>query len=160
MKHKRIILVGPSAAGKNFIRENFVSKGFKGDVSYTSRTPREGEIEGKEYHFITVEEFREMIVEELFYEWIKYGDNYYGTGRYEWEHADVFIMEADGVSKIYPKDRPDTLVIYVNTRFDVRLYRMRQRGWDSEKINERTKIDMEKFKNFEDYDVQISSEII
>lgn len=160
MKHKRIILVGPSAAGKNFIRDNFVKRGFRSDVSYTSRTPREGEIDGKDYHFITEKEFRERINDNLFYEWVKYGNNYYGTGRYEWDHSDIFIMESDGVEKIMEKDRPSCLVMFVNTSFDVRLQRMRERGWDSTKISERTHVDIAKFKNFKDYDVQISSEII
>lgn len=157
-KHKRIILVGPSAAGKNFIREQFVNRGFKSDVSYTSRTPREGEIDGKDYHFITSKEFQERIFDGLFYEWVKYGENYYGTGRYEWEHSDIFIMETEGVKFIYPKDRPDCLIIYINTPFDTRLQRMRERGWKIDKILERNKIDMVKFKEFNDYDIQISSE--
>ena len=158
-KHKRIILVGPSAAGKNHIRDIFVNKGYRADVSYTSRPPRDNETEGVDYHFITPEDFQERIFEGLFYEWVKYENKYYGTGRYEWENADIFIMETDGVKAIYPADRDDCLIIYVNTPFNTRLIRMRERGWSDEKIAERVRVDQEKFRNFKNYDLEISSEI-
>jgi guanylate kinase len=158
-RHKRIILVGPSAAGKNYIRETFAKKGYRSDISYTSRSPRDNEINGLDYHFITAEEFQERIFSGLFYEWVKYDNNYYGTGRYEWENADIFIMETNGVKAIYPADRDDCLIIYVNTSFDTRLKRMRERGWSDEKISERVRADQAKFRYFNDYDIQISSEI-
>ena len=158
-KHKRIILVGPSAAGKNHIRDVFVKKGYRADVSYTSRAPRENEKDGVDYHFISEKDFQERIFDGLFYEWVKYGNNYYGTGRYEWENADIFIMETDGVKAIYPVDRGDCLIIYVNTPFDTRLKRMRERGWIDEKISDRVRVDQQKFANFNDYDLQIGSEI-
>lgn len=158
-KHKRIILVGPSAAGKNHIRDVFVKKGYRADVSYTSRAPRENEKDGVDYRFISEKDFQERIFDGLFYEWVKYGNSYYGTGRYEWENADIFIMETDGVKAIYPVDRGDCLIIYVNTPFDTRLKRMRERGWIDEKISDRVRVDQQKFANFNDYDLQIGSEI-
>lgn len=157
-KHKRIILVGPSAAGKNYIRDAFIKRGFKSDISYTTREPRDNEIDGVEYYFITEKEFQERIFDGLFYEWVKYEDTYYGTGRYEWEHSDIFIMETDGVKAILPKDREDCLVIYINTPFDTRLKRMRERGWPNEKILKRTDVDLKKFSGFRDFDLEISSE--
>ena len=158
LKHKRIILVGPSATGKNFIRQKFVDKGFIADVSYTSRIPREGEIDGIDYRFISKDDFKQMINDNLFYEWVQYGDNYYGTGLFEWEHSDIFIMETDGVSKILPIHRPDCLVIFVNTPEKVRLKRMHERKWDDNKIMDRIRIDRNNFGEFIDFDLQISSE--
>ena len=158
MNNKRIILVGASAAGKSYIREKFREKGFKCDVSYTSREPREGEINGIDYNFISDDEFTLRISEGAFYEHVQYNDNCYGTGLYEWNNCDVFIMETDGISKIKPKDRQDCLVIYVNTPFETRLNRMRDRGWSNEKISERVVTDNLKFSYFTDYDLEISSE--
>lgn len=156
--NKRIILVGPTASGKNYIREKFREKGYKIDVSYTTRQPRKGEAEGIDYQFISTTKFVDMIANCEFYEHVQYGDCYYGTGQFEWDMCEIFIMETDGVSHIAPEDRKDCLVIYVNTPFDVRIRRMRERGWDGQKILERTKIDIEKFHNFKDYDLEISSE--
>ena len=49
--HKRIILVGKAASGKDHLRKKFESRGFKYAVTYTTRPPREGEIDGKDYLF-------------------------------------------------------------------------------------------------------------
>lgn len=154
---KRIILCGASCAGKNFIRQRFLEKGYYCDVSYTSREPREGEIEGVDYRFITKKQFENRIKNNGFYEYVEYEGNYYGTGKNEWGHSQVFIMETDGINKIKQKDRKNCLIIYVNTPFDVRLKRMRARGWSSDKIWGRSKIDDVKFKNFTNYDLEISS---
>ena len=157
-KHKRIILCGPSCAGKNFIRDKFTRKGFKADVSYTSRAPRDGEVDGVDYQFISKDQFKGMIDDNLFYEWVQYGDNYYGTGLFEWEHSDIFIMETDGVSKILPIHRQECLVIFVNTPLLVRIIRMQERGWNEQKIGNRRIIDEANFGDFKDFDLQISSE--
>lgn len=157
--HKRIILVGPSAAGKNFIREQFIKRGYTSDCSYTTRKPREGEHYGVDYNFISRDEFTLRIAQSAFYEHVQYNDNFYGTGMYEWNNYDIFIMETDGVKHIKFTDRPHCLIIYVNTPFDTRLKRMRERGWTDEKISERVKVDQSKFSNFKDYDLEISSEI-
>ena len=155
---KRIILVGPTCAGKTYMRDKFREKGFDIDVSYASRQPRPSEVDGVDYNFIDKETFEAGIEANAFYEWVKYGENYYGTGSEEWNRSTVFIMETDGVSKIHRADRPDCLVIYVNTPFDTRLKRMRERGWPDEKMSERVRVDQAKFKDFNDYDLQISSE--
>jgi len=158
MKHKRIILVGPTCAGKNYIRDKFAQKDYIIDVSYTSRPPRPGEIDGKDYWFISKKYFQDRIREYDFYEYTQYGDDYYGTGRWEWETCDVFIMETDGISKIDPEDRKNCLIIYINTPLDIRIVRMMDRGWDPKKITERIEIDNKKFHDFKDYDIQISSQ--
>jgi guanylate kinase len=157
MNHKRVILVGPTGSGKDFIKNKFREKGYKVDVSYTTRAPREGEVNGVDYNFITEKQFKVRLDYEFMYECISYGKDYYGTGMAEWNNCDVFIMETDGVGHIEPKDRKDCLIIYVNTPLDIRMKRMKERGWDHSKILERIKIDEGKFKDFKDYDLQVSS---
>ena len=155
---KRVILVGPTASGKTFIRDKFREKGFKIDVSWTSRPMREGEVQDHDYYFTSKEYFEILIEDNGFYEWVKYGDYYYGTGIEEWERlCNVFIMETDGISKIKPEDREDCLIIYINTPESIRVTRMKERGWDTDKILARLEIDEKKFKDFKDFDLQISS---
>jgi guanylate kinase len=161
--NKRIILVGPSAGGKNFIREKFVEKGYRADCSYTTRKPREGEVDEVDYNFISKETFEAGIEVDMYYEWVEYNGNFYGTGLEEWNNCDIFIMETDGIKHITTEDRKNSLVIYVNTPYDVRLKRMRERGWDDTKILERVKIDINKFghsylDHFKDFDIEISSQ--
>jgi guanylate kinase len=158
MQHKRIILIGPAGSGKDFIKRKFKNKGWKADVSYTTRPKREGEEYGVDYNFISEDEFTLRISQNAFYEYARHGDYLYGTGKYEWENFEVFIMETHGLSKISAEDRKDCFVIFVNTKRDVRTVRLVGRGWDIENISHRNKTDHEKFKDFNDYDLQISSE--
>lgn len=48
-------------------------------VSNTTRQPRTGEVDGKDYHFATVDEFKKLIEENAFIEWAQFSGNYYGT---------------------------------------------------------------------------------
>jgi guanylate kinase len=155
--NKRIILVGPTCSGKTYIKDKFREKGYKCDVSYTSREKREGEIEGVDYHFISKKSFEEAITTNEFYEYVEYEGNYYGTGIEEWETCDIFIMETDGIKKIKEEDLDDCLIMYVNTDNNIRLKRMNDRGWNYEKILTRLDQDRIKFKDFKSYDVEISS---
>ena len=153
--NKRIILVGPSAAGKDFLKKKFEKKGFELDVSYTTRTPREGEVNGVDYHFISEKEFVDKFYE--MYEHVKHGEYLYGTGQYEWDHCDIFIMETDGINQISEEDRKSCFIIYLDIPEHDRIGRMRlERKWDYEKIRERLAQDKEKFSTFTDYDLLIT----
>ena len=82
MPKKGIIAVisGFSGAGKGTVVNELVKKyGYAISVSATTRQPREGEEEGKNYFFKTKEEFEQMIKDGKFIEYAKYVDNYYGT---------------------------------------------------------------------------------
>ena len=76
-----IIVSGPSGVGKGTIVKEVVKK--RNDmflsVSCTTRAPREGEVPGESYHYISREEFEKKIEENYFLEWERYVDNYYGT---------------------------------------------------------------------------------
>lgn len=76
-----IVVSGPSGAGKDTICRNLVEKTDNTwiSVSMTSRSPRNGEVEGKDYYFVTKEEFEEKIKEGKFLEYAMYNNNYYGT---------------------------------------------------------------------------------
>jgi guanylate kinase len=76
-----LVLSGPSGAGKSTIIQN-ASKSigdFYFSVSTTTREPREGEVDGVDYYFVTKEEFEEGIKSGEFLEYAKVHDNYYGT---------------------------------------------------------------------------------
>lgn len=146
---KRIILCGPAAAGKDYIRNKFKDKGFTIDCSYTTRPIREGEKNGKDYHFVNEATFLAMIQNNEFFEHVKHGEYYYGTGAFEWENSDVFIMETDGLKQLSKDDADESLIIFVTAPRSVRIKRMKEdRGWDNHKIFERLKVDIDKFKGF------------
>ena len=157
--NKRIILVGPTASGKTFLRNKFEKRGFKCDVSYTTRKPRPGEEYGVHYNFISEDEFTLRISQGAFYEHVEYNGNRYGTGLYEWNNLPLFIMETDGIAHIKPEDRGSCFIIYINPPVEVRIKRMREdedRQWDEETIRKRIETDEKKFGNFTDYDMLIN----
>ena len=156
--NKRIILVGPTCSGKTFLRKKLEDRGFKFDVSYTTREPREGEQNDMHYHFITEDDFAKAVKEGAFYEHVSYNGNQYGTGMYEWNNCPCFIMETDGIKHIKSEDRESCFIIFLNPDEHVRWRRMsEERNWDGETISNRLQTDREKFKNFADYDLLITN---
>jgi len=158
--NKRIILVGPSAAGKTFMSEKFQQAGYKLEVSYTSRIPRKGEIDEVDYIFLSKHEFEKKIKNNEFYEYTEYNGNYYGTGLKEFYNADIFVWETEGVKKLNPEDRKNSLVIFINTNKNERINRMINRKWSLEYINKRLEIDDKKFNQFTDFDIEIQSDTL
>jgi guanylate kinase len=75
-----VILVSPSCAGKSFIEKALAEEGYESLVSITTRTPRSGEVNGKDYHFVSVSEFQEMLYRGEIVEHNIFSGNYYGTG--------------------------------------------------------------------------------
>lgn len=70
-------------------------------ISNTTRKPRAGEVDGKDYYFTSIEEFQKMIKEEAFIEWAQFSGNYYGTSiasvkkLIEGEHKVIPILDID-----------------------------------------------------------------
>jgi len=77
------VLSSPSGAGKSTIARKLLAAedDLSMSVSATTRSPRPGETDGKEYHFVDLEEFRRMVADHEFLEWAHVFDNRYGTPR-------------------------------------------------------------------------------
>ena len=89
-----LILSSPSGAGKTTLTKKIQQKhhNFKLSVSHTTRLPRENEIDGLDYHFITKQKFEKLIDSESFYEYAKIFENYYGTSK---KNVDEIIKKND-----------------------------------------------------------------
>ncbi|KAI5956480.1 GUK1 [Candida jiufengensis] len=77
-----IVISGPSGTGKSTLLKKLFAEypnKFGFSVSNTTRKPREGEVNGKDYHFVTVDEFKDLIAHNKFIEWAQFSGNYYGT---------------------------------------------------------------------------------
>ena len=75
-----VILSSPSGAGKTtLVKLLSERKGFTTSISYTTRTPRSNEINGRDYHFVNREKFERMIRNKEFLEYAKVFNNFYGT---------------------------------------------------------------------------------
>ena len=122
MNKKGILIVvsGFSGAGKGTIMKELLKQydNYALSISATTRKPRPGEEEGREYFFKTVEEFEKMIAKDELIEYARYVDNYYGTPRAYVEEQleagkDVILeIEIQGALKVKEKF-PETLLLFV-----------------------------------------------
>ena len=122
MNKKGILIVvsGFSGAGKGTIMKELLKQydNYALSISATTREPRPGEEEGREYFFKTVEEFEKMIAKDELIEYARYVDNYYGTPRAYVEEQleagkDVILeIEIQGALKVKEKF-PETLLLFV-----------------------------------------------
>ena len=115
-----IVVSGFSGAGKGTVMKELLKQydNYTLSISATTRNPREGEVDGREYFFKTKEEFEKMIAQEELIEYARYVENYYGTPRVYVEEQlsagkDVILeIEIQGALKVKEKF-PDTLLLFV-----------------------------------------------
>jgi len=141
-KNKLIIFSAPSGSGKTTII-NQVLKEFPNlefSVSACSRKPRKDEIHGKNYYFLSIEDFKEKIKNDEFVEWEEvYKDNFYGTLKSElkriWDKGNHVVFDVDVVGGVNLKKKfPDnSLAIFIKAPSIEELEkRLRNRNTESE----------------------------
>ncbi|MCI9384174.1 MAG: guanylate kinase [Lachnospiraceae bacterium] len=163
MGKKGILLVvsGFSGAGKGTLMRELLRQheNYALSISATTRAPREGEAEGREYFFKTREEFEGMIAREELIEYACYVGNYYGTPKaYVEEQLErgrdvVLEIEIQGARKV--KERfPDTVLLFVSPPSAQELRRrLTDRGTEKPEIIEsRLARAVEEAEGIEDYD--------
>lgn len=137
-----IIVSAPSGCGKSTLLRRLMEKREKlrFSVSATTRPPREGEVDGKDYFFVDHPTFERMIAEDAFLEHAEYVGNRYGTPRAAVEELldagyDVYLdIDVQGAMQI-KRIRPETLTIFVTPPSLPELEnRLRSRGTDSDEV--------------------------
>lgn len=136
------VIAAPSGTGKTSlvkaVRQAAPAVGFS--VSHTTRRPRPNEVEGRDYHFTSVDEFKDMIARGEFLEHAQVFDNYYGTSHAAVEHALAqgtdLILEIDWQGAAQVRARmPESIHIFIlPPSRDALEQRLRGRGTDSEEV--------------------------
>ena len=129
-----VIVSGFSGAGKGTLVKGLIGKydNYALSISATTRQPRNGETHGREYFFVSTEEFEQMIADDRLIEYARYVGNYYGTPRDYIEDMmnqgkDVILeIEMQGAMKVKAKF-PNTLTIFVSTK-DASTLKQRLQG--------------------------------
>ena len=135
-----VVLSGPSGAVKDTVLKIMMEKepGIRLSVSATTRSPREGEVDGKDYFFLSRAQFDGLVEQDKMLEHAEYCGNCYGTPsepieKWQAEGCDVILeIDVQGGSQIKRK-RPDCVSIFVlPPSLEVLESRLRRRGTESE----------------------------
>lgn len=139
-----IVLSGPSGCGKGTMLAEAVKRtACQISVSATTRQPRNGEVDGVNYHFITHERFEQYIAEDAMFEYAPYCDHYYGTLRSEveaiWAQGKHVVLEIEvqGALKVMA-EHPEAITIFTMPPTIAELRRrLEKRGTEEPEIIEK-----------------------
>ena len=167
------LISAPSGSGKSTLVNQLRSlvENLEFSVSYTTRTPRGSEQEAREYHFISREEFQQMIDADEFLEYANVFGNYYGTARKSLTDAfakgkDVLLdIDVQGASQVRRK-MPDAASIFLMPPSpEILAYRLRNRSRaegavQEEIIRRRLAKAREEIENYREYDYILVNDIL
>ncbi|HPN61444.1 MAG TPA: guanylate kinase, partial [Bacilli bacterium] len=143
LKGLLIVISGPSGVGKGTVRSalfNMSGHDLVYSISMTTRKPREGEVNGREYYFVSKEEFQKYIQEDKMLEYAEFVNNYYGTPRdkvmelLEQGKEVVLEIEVQG-AEIVREKMPEAIFIFIAPPSMQDLYkRLLSRGTEPQEV--------------------------
>ena len=147
---KLIAVCGESASGKNALVELLLEKHpeiFHKKVSYTTRKPRSGEFNGEDYHFITREEFFNLIMTDQMIEAAEIEEEMYGTciNSLDDDKINVGIFDPQGLEILSDTKDIELLPFYIRTDERIRVRRALERETSIDDIYKRLKTDRQLF---------------
>ena len=159
------ILSAPSGAGKTTLIQSLLAGGFAEhhgglafSVSHTTRKPRQGEVNGRDYHFVDHATFLGMIEAEAFLEWAKVHDNYYGTSRGEVfprleEGIDVLLdIDVQGAEQVVTRCPEAHSIFVLPPSYEDLERRLRRRALDDDgAISRRLAVSIQETERYDQY---------
>jgi guanylate kinase len=141
------ILSAPSGAGKTTLIQSLVAGGFADlgglafSVSHSTRKPRQGEIDGRDYHFVDRAAFEAMVQADAFLEWAEVYGNHYGSPRapimeaLDRGESVLFDIDFQGAMKVHKQAGEDSVLVYILPPSLAEMSRrLHARSQDSEEV--------------------------
>lgn len=161
-KPKLLVLFGESGSGKDTIEKWLVHTcHFHKAISYTTRPPREGEIDGIDYHFVSAEEFMKLVKTKEIIEYFTFNDWYYGTAKSEILPNRINVITVDSFraeTLVLQCPEVDAIAVWIKTADKTRLLRnlKRESSPNCKEICRRFLADLQDYKavlcNYEIFD--------
>lgn len=153
-----VVLIGASASGKSTLQTMLINREpcFKKIVTYTTRPPRDGEVNGVDYHYVSVEKFAELVDSGFFAEHNSYRGWMYGTPKCDLQkdyENHVIVLTPAGYRE-FKKNNIEALSVYIDVDRRSRLISNLKRGDDIEEAYRRSLSDVGQYdgvKNEVDY---------
>lgn len=159
MQQNKLVLVsGASGSGKTTVMRSIMNNEI---VSFTTRPPRKGEVNGIDYIFISQGEFKELLDNNGLIEYTNYGGNYYGVTRQEYESKlnagdAFFICDVEGMKQM-KEIHENCLSIFIYCDRETVENNMRKRGDKEENIQKRLSTYDEEMLNMVYYDQVVTN---
>lgn len=162
-----VVLAGPSGVGKGTVLGHVLDRVDDAEVSVsaTTRPPRPGEVDGREYHFLDRDTFERMVDEGGFLEWAEYAGNLYGTPaatvkeRLAMGRVVCLEIEVQGAAQVRALDPGALLVFLAPPSRDELERRLRARGTEDEAtIRERLRVADEEMARADEFDLVITND--
>lgn len=145
-----IVLIGESASGKSSIEKYLIDNyGYEKVVSYTTRQPRDGEVDGIDYHFINEEKFLKLKEQEFFAEIATYNNWHYGTAKEDCTNDKVAVLTPRGLRQVSKINGINVISFYINVPRRDRLIKILERGDDVDEACRRSLSDVGQFDGVE-----------
>jgi guanylate kinase len=165
MKTEKLILIGPSGSGKDYLLRKLTEKGLKPGLKWTTRPTRKNEKQGITYNFVDCFTFQNSIIMDELLCYQKFvvtpeGKDpetwYYGLTKEEFESSQVFIMTPGEFNELTELQRKGCFVVYLDIDREIRKKRIQGRGDKNDSVERRLDADEIDFKDYDDYDLRVT----
>ena len=160
MKTEKLIIVGKTGSGKDYLLKTLKKRGLHFSPKFTSRPKREGEIHGIDYNFITNDIYESLSLEDKIKFFQKFEINnaiwVYGITQDDFKNSQLFIMTPHEISQMEVDDRLKCFIVYLDIDEEIRRQRLIDRNDTNDSIERRLSADNEDFKEFDTWDLKIT----
>lgn len=142
-----IVLAGASASGKTEVAKRLAEKyGIVKVITTTTRPIRHNEVNGRDYFFVTIENFHQMVDEEKFVEYTVYNGNMYGSTKDQIQQNKCIVIDPIGLNSYIELNDPTIVTFFLKSTEKTRYRRMIERGDTIENAKQRILNDKVAFK--------------